>query len=103
MNWNINFGDCELQTYTLSDPGREKFVLKLSCLQGLILIQFETKEAHLSAKDISKATQVPAAEISKCIHTFRERAVLLSSTEYGTARYRMNPDFNSGAPGGPPK
>lgn len=41
MNWNIFMGDCELQTYSLNDPNRAAFTLKLSCLQGLILLQFE--------------------------------------------------------------
>lgn len=38
MNWNIFMGDCELQTYSLSDQDRVKFTLKLSCLQGLVLL-----------------------------------------------------------------
>jgi hypothetical protein len=38
MNWNIFMGDCELQTYSLNDPDRIKFTLKLSCLQGLVLL-----------------------------------------------------------------
>lgn len=38
MNWYFLQGDCELQTYTLSDQKREPFLLKLSCMQGLILL-----------------------------------------------------------------
>ena len=67
MNWNINYGDCELQTYSLNDPNREKFTLKLSCLQGLILLQFESSRLTTQAK-----SKLIVGKISKIINTTRE-------------------------------
>ena len=39
VTWNVQLGDCELQTYCLSDPSR-RFVLKVNLIQALILLQF---------------------------------------------------------------
>lgn len=32
LTWNLNLGHCEIQTYTLSDPNRELFILKTTCI-----------------------------------------------------------------------
>ena len=98
MNWNINYGDCELQTYTLSDADKQAFTLKLSCVQGLILLQFQSAEQRQSASELSKATGIPGKEITQCMNTFVARSLLLEESVDGTAKYSINPEYNSGKP-----
>lgn len=61
MTWNYQYGDCELQTYTLSDLKREIFVLKVSCIEGIVLLQFNTEFDKKTSKEISKNTEIPIA------------------------------------------
>ena len=67
MNWNIQYGDCELITYTLSDEKKEKFTIKLTCMQGLILLNYHSKDNKKSVADLSKSTGVTPKVIAKCL------------------------------------
>ena len=92
MTWNIQYGDCELQTYTLSDPEKKLFVVKMTCMLGLILLNFQSKESKKSIADIQKATGISNGEIIKSLETLVNAGVLLISS----SKYFINENFNKG-------
>jgi len=59
----MNYGECEIQTYTLSDESKTVFILKASCIQGLILLNFQSKDQRKSAHEIAKVTGCSVKEI----------------------------------------
>ena len=92
MTWNIQYGDCELQTYTMSDPSKKLFVVKMSCMLGLILLNFQSKESKKSISDVQKATGISNAEIMKSLENLVKHGVLLKSNN----KYQINENFNEG-------
>lgn len=95
MQWNIQYGDCELQTYTLSDPEKKLFVINMSCMLGVILLSaFQAKENKKSIADIQKLTGISNAEIIKSIETLVKVGVLCESSS--PHKYQLNENFNEG-------
>lgn len=69
MNWCFDYGECELQTYSLADPKRQPFLLKMSCKQGLILMQFQAAEDKRSARELAKSTGLSVDLVERiCVH-----------------------------------
>lgn len=95
MNWCFTHGDCELQTYTLSDQKREPFLLKLSCMQGLILLQFQAEHDKRSAKELAKFTGLPGSEVEEmCLH-FLESGLFKQVEHLEPPKYILNEHFNA--------
>ena len=54
LTWNVDYGECDLQTYTLSDTTKELFVLSVTCMQGLLLLNLHSKDSKKTAKELAK-------------------------------------------------
>lgn len=96
MNWLFMYGDCELQTYTLSDSKRQPFLLKMSCQQGLIMLQFQAQEDKRSARELAKATGLTVDLVERiCVHMML--GGLFKEVEHiQPTKYMLNENFNKG-------
>ena len=94
MNWVFNQGSCELQTYTLSDHKRQPFLIKLSCNQGLVLLQFHAKEDKRSARELAKSTGMPIGIVEQ-ICVYLHLGGLFKEVEHiQPTKYMINENYN---------
>lgn len=92
LTWNVDYGECELQTYTLSDPNRELFVLSVTCMQGLLLLNFPSKESKKSAQELAKAIGMSGAKgVQKPLDSLVAAGVLKAVQN----KFMINENFNS--------
>lgn len=97
LTWNVNYGECELQTYTLSDPNRELFVLSVTCMQGLLLLNFPSKESKKSAQELAKAIGMSGAKgVQKPLDSLVAAGVLKAVQHPPSSnKFMINENFNS--------
>ena len=62
LTWNINYGNCLLQTYSLCDDSKTIFFVEMSCIHGVILLQFQKSTDEKNEREISKDTDVGTAK-----------------------------------------
>lgn len=53
LTWDIRQGDCQLSTYALSDPEKRVFTIELSCLHGLLLLNFNSDYAPIPSLELT--------------------------------------------------
>jgi hypothetical protein len=44
LTWNINYGTCILQTYSFCDPSKRLFSVEMSCVHGVIMLNFQNEK-----------------------------------------------------------
>jgi len=42
LSWDVRFGNCELETWSLADPHKSKFTITMTCVHGLILLNLNS-------------------------------------------------------------
>jgi hypothetical protein len=93
LTWNINYGECQLQTYRISDKTQKKFVVKASCLQGLVLLCFSSAETNKSANDIAKSLGVVTAkQVQPILENLATKLLLFKKEDNN--KYQLSESFN---------
>mmetsp|Transcript_36549 Transcript_36549/g.56113 ORF Transcript_36549/g.56113 Transcript_36549/m.56113 type:complete len:166 (+) Transcript_36549:47-544(+) len=96
IRYDVNYGSCELETYSLADASKAKFSVEMTCLEGLILLSMNYSGATKTPRELSNHTGLTIYDIKKGIANLVKKSMLIS-TENDSTCYRVNPDFNNGS------